>query len=114
MLQHFLSRDGYRVHIASDGRQALDFLELGARTGKLPDLVILDMYVTYSDGFQVLRTIGDELGPKQRVLMLSVQARDEDIVKAFELGAMDFVTKPFSIDVVRARVRNLLRCERIA
>ena len=112
MLQHFLSRDGFVVHVAADGRQASDFLDLGLRTGQLPHLVIMDVHVPYVDGFQLLRHIRSDVSATLRVMMLSHQARDEDIVRAFEMGAMDFVSRPFSVDVLRARVRNLLRCER--
>ncbi|GMV39847.1 MAG: hypothetical protein AMXMBFR64_15630 [Myxococcales bacterium] len=112
LLQHFLGRDGYNVRVATDGRQAMDFLDLGVETGVLPDLVILDVHLRFADGFQVLRHIREAIGPKLRVLMLSQQSREEDVIRALDSGAMDFVGKPYSIDILRARVRNLLRCER--
>lgn len=112
LLQHFLGRDGYNVRLATDGRQAIDFLDLGVQTDHLPDLVILDVHLRFADGFQVLRHIRASVGPKLRVLMLSQQSREEDVIRALDEGAMDFVSKPYSIDVLRARVRNLLRCER--
>lgn len=112
LLQHFLGRDGYNVRVATDGRQAMDFLDLGVATGVLPDLIVLDVHLRFADGFQVLRHIRDEVDPRLRVLMLSQQSREEDVIRALDSGAMDFVGKPYSIDILRARVRNLLRCER--
>ena len=112
LLQHFLGRDGYNVRLATDGRQAIDFLDLGVATGVLPDLVILDVHLRFADGFQVLHHIREVVDPRLRVLMLSQQSREEDVIRALDSGAMDFVGKPYSIDILRARVRNLLRCER--
>lgn len=112
LLQHFLGRDGYNIRVAADGRQAMGFLDLGVQTGHLPDLVILDVHLRFADGFQVLSHIRSTIGPRLRVLMLSQQSREDDVIRALDQGAMDFVSKPYSIDVLRARVRNLLRCER--
>jgi DNA-binding response OmpR family regulator len=122
LIQHFLSREGYRVQVAPDGRVAEELLELAWSLGSLPALVILDVHLPFQDGFQVLRRIREQFGAKRaaaegkattpiRVMMLSVQARDEDIVRALELGAMDYLGKPFSIDVLCAKVQSLLRWE---
>jgi DNA-binding response OmpR family regulator len=121
LLQHFLTREGYRVQVAQDGRAAKELLDLSFSLGTVPDLVLLDVHLPFADGFELLRHIRRELEPRHarpdkparrlRVMMLTVQARDEDVVRGLELGAMEYLPKPFSIDVVCARVKNLLSWE---
>lgn len=122
LIQHFLTREGYRVQVAQDGRAGRDLLELAYSLQALPDLLILDVHLPFLDGFQLLRHVRDQLEPKRkalegdvplpmRVLMLSVAAREEDVIRGLDLGAMDYLPKPFSIDVLCARVKNLLRWE---
>ncbi len=102
---HVLRADGYRVVVATDGEEAL------ARFGECcPDLVVLDVMMPRLTGFEVLsrlRALEDE-GVRVPVLILSARTSEEDIVKGFRLGVTDYVTKPFMIGELRARVRSLL------
>lgn len=98
-----LGHAGYAVECAGDGREAL----LAVR-GRTPDLILLDLNLPRLDGFSVLRTLRDE-GIWCPVLILSARGESADKVEGFELGADDFVTKPFTVAELLARVAALLR-----
>ena len=98
-----LAADGYEVERARSGSNALDAV------GAMPvDLIILDVLLPGCDGFRVLRTIRDA-GNDTPVLVLTARRTREDKVRAFRLGADDYVTKPFDALEVVARVGALLR-----
>lgn len=102
ILKSFLERDGYTVLVAHDGRTALDV----ARRRK-PDAVILDLLLPELDGLEVCRRIRAE--SQVPVIMLTAKADEADKLIGLELGADDYVTKPFSPKEVVARVRAVLR-----
>jgi len=97
-----LELEGYHVIEAQDGIQALDKV----RT-ELPDLVILDVMMPELDGFETLRTLREISNVP--VIMLTVRDEEEDKVRGLELGADDYVTKPFSARELASRVRAVLR-----
>lgn len=103
-----LEASGYRVLRAADGRVAL---EVHARAQ--PDLVVLDWMLPGLDGLEVLRRLRHVAGPAgtTAVLMLTARGEEADRVLGLELGADDYLTKPFSIRELLARVRALLRRE---
>jgi two-component system response regulator MprA len=106
VLRRGLSYEGYRVDTAANGRQAL-----GAARDHTPDLVILDLMLPELDGFEVLERLrlADASLP---VMMLTARDGAADQVKGLELGADDYVIKPFRFEVLSARVKALLRrCE---
>lgn len=97
-----LEHDGFRVTEAYDGTQALDKL----RTS-MPDLVLLDVMLPDFDGFEVLKTIrGISTVP---VIMVTAKSEEEERIHGLELGADDYVTKPFSPRELVSRVRAVLR-----
>jgi two-component system, OmpR family, alkaline phosphatase synthesis response regulator PhoP len=102
-LRNNLEIEGYAVDVADDGYKALT----RARTLR-PDLIILDLTLPGLDGYRVLRTLRDE-GNATPVLILSAHGEEADKVRGFRLGADDFVTKPFSLLELLARVQALLR-----
>lgn len=102
-LQHNLETDGYEVFVATRAGQALPLV-----AGQAPDLIILDIELPDSDGFSVLQQLR-ERGNACPVLMLSARSLDTDKVMGFRLGADDYVTKPFSIMELLARIGALLR-----
>jgi DNA-binding response OmpR family regulator len=102
-LRNNLEIDGYSVDVAEDGFKALT----RARTTH-PDLIILDLTLPGLDGYRVLRTLRDE-GNTTPVMILSAHGDEVDKVRGFRLGADDFVTKPFSLLELLARVQALLR-----
>jgi two-component system KDP operon response regulator KdpE len=97
-----LSSRGYLVEQAGDGEQAL-----AAATAFDPDLVVLDLTMPVLDGFSVCRELR-RTSPVP-ILVLSVREDAADKVEALDLGADDYLTKPFSVDELMARVRALLR-----
>jgi len=100
-----LVREGYGVITCETGEQALEL----ARS-KLPDLLILDLMLPGIDGLEVCRTIkADSKTRHIPIVMLTAKAEEADIVTGLELGADDYVTKPFSGKVLVARVRRLWR-----
>ncbi len=99
-----LSREGYTVHTAADGPAALAVVE---DYGSSIDLAILDMMLPGLNGFQVLRVIrGEHDFP---VLILSARGEEQDRIDGFELGADDYVVKPFALREFLARVRAGVR-----
>lgn len=102
-LQSNLETDGYDVFVATRAGQALPMV-----AGQSPDLVILDIELPDGDGFAVLQQLR-ERGNTCPVLMLSARSLESDKVQGFRLGADDYVTKPFSIMELLARISALLR-----
>jgi len=100
-----LTREGYRVLGCTTGEKALEI----ARS-KLPNLIVLDLMLPGIDGLEVCRRL--KSGPKTGripIVILTAKGEEADIVMGLELGADDYVTKPFSGKVLAARVRRLLR-----
>jgi two-component system, OmpR family, alkaline phosphatase synthesis response regulator PhoP len=98
-----LEMEGYAVSLAVDGGQGLELLRNGA-----PDLVVLDMMLPDMDGLQILRTARKE-GFQVPVLVLTARGQESDKVVALKLGADDYLTKPFGLLELLARVEALLR-----
>jgi DNA-binding response OmpR family regulator len=102
LVRLYLEKEGMRVVAASDGRQALDAFARHA-----PDLVVLDLMLPGLDGYEVCREIRRRGATP--VLMLTARSDDVDAVVGLELGADDYVTKPFNPRLLVARVRAILR-----
>ena len=99
-----LKRSGYQVETASTGEEALT-----KTRRELPDLVILDLMLPGVDGLEVCKQLkGDVKTEGIPIIMLTAKGEEVDIVTGLELGADDYVTKPFSPKVLVARVRRLL------
>jgi DNA-binding response OmpR family regulator len=105
-LAYNLKKEGYLVDVASDGPTALDL----ARQSK-PDLIILDIMLPGLDGFEVCRILRKEMSTP--VLMLTARDDEIDRVVGLEVGADDYLAKPFSMRELIARVKALLRRVRI-
>ena len=97
-----LRQAGYAVLAAPDGPSAIDLFH-----SERPDLVILDVNMPRLSGFEVLRRLRAET--KVPIMMLTVRSSEEDQVRGLDLGADDYLTKPFSPRTLLARVRALLR-----
>src|SRR5215207_8475134 len=105
-LRDNLEEEGYEVDVALDGEQGLARLR-----GRPPRLVILDLMLPRLDGIQVLRRLRDE-GFEMPVLILSARAGEAEKVRGFRVGADDYVTKPFGLRELLARVDALFRRRR--
>ncbi len=105
LVGHHLGRDGYHVVRAATGEEGLALAR-----AKRPDLVILDLMLPGMDGLEVCKQIrGDVEMQQMAVLMLTAKGEESDIIVGLQLGADDYVTKPFSPKVLLARVKALLR-----
>jgi DNA-binding response OmpR family regulator len=98
-----LSTEGYEVGIAEDGRSGLD-----RALGETWDAIILDIMLPHLNGFEVVKHLRS-LGNDTPVLMLSAKNAEPDKVMGLELGAEDYITKPFGIAEVLARIKVVLR-----
>ncbi|MFP3974685.1 MAG: winged helix-turn-helix domain-containing protein [Chloroflexota bacterium] len=102
VLRYNLEGEGYAVVTASDGAQALDIAR-----AESPDLIILDVMLPQLDGFEVCRILRKDMN--MPILMLTVKDEEVDKVLGLELGADDYMTKPFSMRELKARVKAMLR-----
>jgi DNA-binding response OmpR family regulator len=102
VLKYNLAKEGYGVLAAVDGVQALEL----ARSER-PDLIILDIMLPKLDGFEVCRILRKEMTVP--ILMLTARVEEIDKVLGLEIGADDYMTKPFSLRELLARVRAMLR-----
>ena len=102
MMRLNLETDGLRVQAASSGREALDALR-----EEMPDLILLDVMMPNMDGFETLRRI--RVASQVPVIMLTAMNEENDRIKGLELGADDYVNKPFNYREVLSRIRAVLR-----
>ena len=105
-LEYNLARQGYQVHTATDGLKALEV----ARQEQ-PDAIVLDIMLPGLDGLEVCRILRQEMNVP--ILMLTARAEEVDRVVGLEVGADDYLTKPFSMRELLARVKALLRRVRL-
>lgn len=102
ILKFNLVKDGYNVLIATDGQTGLDLA-----LGENPDLILLDIMLPKMDGFEVCRKIREQSSTP--IIMLTAREEEVDKILGLELGADDYMTKPFSIRELAARVKANLR-----
>src|SRR5215469_3912254 len=101
-----LELEGYEVHAASDGQQALDLIE-----AEHPDVVLLDVMMPRLDGFEVTRRVREYSAVP--IIIVTARGQDQDKIHGLDLGADDYLTKPFSVEELLARVRAVLRRSQI-
>lgn len=102
VVSRYLAREGFEVHDAADGFEALDFIK-----DSPPDLIVLDLMLPGIDGL----TLTEQLRKKQQIPIIMLTARGEasDRIRGLDLGADDYITKPFSPQELVSRVRAVLR-----
>src|SRR6266849_6318042 len=97
-----LEFEDYDVLTASDGQKALEMTE-----AHQPDVVLLDVMMPRMDGFTVCQRVREfSMVP---IIIITARGQDQDKIRGFDLGADDYLTKPFSVDELLARVRAVLR-----
>jgi two-component system alkaline phosphatase synthesis response regulator PhoP len=105
LVNYNLTKEGYRVRCVASGEEAIT----EARQ-TVPDLIVLDLLLPSVDGLEICRTLkGDSRTAHVPILMLTAKSEESDVVAGLELGADDYMTKPFSPRVLLARIRALLR-----
>ena len=103
VVTRYLKKNGYSVDSVLDGEEALDYLEYSEY-----DLVILDIMMPKVDGFEVIKKLRNK-GNHTSVLMLTARDSAEDKVKGLDLGADDYIVKPFDFNELMARIRAVVR-----
>jgi two-component system phosphate regulon response regulator PhoB len=105
LIRYNLAKEGYQVACAGSGEEALEMVR-----GDLPDLVLLDLLLPGVEGLEVCKRLKSDPKTEQvPVVMVTAKGEEADIVAGLEIGADDYVTKPFSPRVLIARVRAVLR-----
>lgn len=108
LLRFNLEREGFNARVVASGRDALDRIER-----KTPDLVLLDLMLPDLDGLEVCRRLKwNDQTRDVPIIIVSARGEETDIVTGLELGAEDYVTKPFNPKILIARLRNVLRRRR--
>jgi DNA-binding response OmpR family regulator len=107
VLQRYLVRDGFEVSSAADGSEALRIAERWA-----PDLIVLDLMLPVVDGLEVCRRIRQQSSVP--IIMVTAKGEESDRIVGLEVGADDYVVKPFSPREIVARVRSVLRRSAVA
>jgi len=105
LVRFTLAREGYKVVCAASGEKALEITRK-----EFPDLIVLDLMLPGVDGLEVTRVLKND--PRTRavpIVMLTARGEESDIVTGLELGADDYIAKPFSPKVLSARVKAVLR-----
>src|SRR5687768_8256899 len=105
LVNYNLSREGFRVECVATGEAAL-----AAARKNLPDLIVLDLLLPSVDGLEICRLLKSDAKTKHiPIIMLTAKSEESDMVTGLELGADDYMTKPFSPRVLLARVKAILR-----
>lgn len=98
-----LVNDGYHVMVTADGREALQVLETFE-----PDLIITDILMPYTSGLELIGVVKSNPFKKIPIIVLSAYGQETTVLEAFDLGADDFITKPFNPSELSMRVKRLL------
>jgi len=105
LVRYNLTREGFNVLCASSGEEGLN-----SAKSKLPDLIILDLMLPGIDGLDVARSLKNENNTKPiPIIMLTAKGEEADVVTGLEMGADDYISKPFSPRILTARVKAVLR-----
>lgn len=102
-LEYNLTDEGYIVDWAKDGKQALEYFNTNNY-----DLIILDIMLPYLDGFEIAKQVREK-SPQMPILILTARTSGEDKVRGLELGADDYMTKPFHLDELLLRIKGMLK-----
>lgn len=103
MVEFRLLKEGYEVHLASDGKEAiLKISELK------PDIIITDIMMPYLTGLEIVHKVRKQFAMTCPIIIVSSIGLEKTVLEAFQLGADDFITKPFSPNELSVRVKKLL------
>ena len=99
-----LKKEGFEVVCCSDGKEALERVEI-----EMPDLVLTDMMMPYASGLEVVSKVRSITAKRIPVIVFSTMGQENVVEEAFELGADDYVTKPFSLTELTIRIKRLIK-----
>ena len=103
LLKFRLQKEGYELFIAADGKQAIELIE-----EHKPELILSDIMMPYISGLEVISHVRNKLEMSVPIIVFSAAGQEEMVLKAFSLGANDFMGKPFSPNELVIRVKRLL------
>ena len=103
LLKFRLEKEGYELLVAIDGKQAIELIE-----EHQPELILTDIMMPFVSGLEVISHVRNKLNFQTPIIVFSSAGQEEIVLKAFDLGATDFMSKPFSPHELVIRVRRLL------
>lgn len=103
LLKFRLEKEGYKLLIAVDGKQAIELIE-----EHHPELILTDIMMPFVSGLEVISHVRNKLNMQTPIIVFSSAGQEETVLKAFDLGATDFMSKPFSPHELVIRVKRLL------
>lgn len=103
-LEHKLKNDGYEIITASDGKQAIDILNSNTSI----DLLLTDLHMPQMSGLELITHVRNIIKSNMPIVMLTRVGLEDTVLHAFELGADDYITKPFSPDELSLRIKRLM------
>lgn len=103
LLKFRLEKEGYKLLIAVDGKQAIELIEQHG-----PELILTDIMMPFISGLEVISHVRNKLNKQTPIIVFSAAGQEEMVLKAFNLGANDFMGKPFSPNELVIRVKRLL------
>jgi len=103
LLKFKLTKEGYEVFAAEDGKKAIEFIE-----EHNPELILTDIMMPFLSGLEVISHVRNKLNIQTPIIVFSAAGQEEMVLKAFNLGANDFMSKPFSPNELVIRVKRLI------
>ena len=103
LLKFKLTKDGYDVFVAEDGKKAIEYIE-----EHNPVLILTDIMMPFVSGLEVISHVRNKLNLQTPIIVFSAAGQEEMVLKAFNLGANDFMAKPFSPNELVIRVKRLI------
>jgi len=103
LLKFRLEKDGHHLLMAKNGKEAIELIE-----NENPDLILTDIMMDYVSGLEVISHVRNKLESKTPILVFSSSGQEEMVLKAFNLGANDFMSKPLSPNELSIRVKRML------
>ena len=108
-LEFRLRKKGFEIILAKDGLEAKKMIK-----SELPDLVVLDVMMPHVSGLELIHYVRNELKSALPLIVISALEHDDTVLKAFELGATDFITKPFKPNELILRIRRIFQEMQVA
>ncbi|AMC11554.1 transcriptional regulator [Lutibacter profundi] len=103
LLKFKLEKEGYEVLVAEDGKKAIELIEKHN-----PNLILTDIMMPFVSGLEVISHVRNKLNLETKIIVFSAAGQEEMVLKAFNLGASDFMAKPFSPNELTIRIKRLL------
>jgi two-component system response regulator VicR len=103
LLKFRLEKEGYKLFMALDGKQAIELIE-----EHNPELILTDIMMPFVSGLEVISHVRNKLNMQTPIIVFSSSGQEEIVLKAFDLGANDFMSKPFSPHELVIRIKRLL------